>query len=127
MEPSETVLIKVVGICGSGKSTLAAGLRAHGYDARQVSQEHSGVPELWRWRGRPDALVYVDASNEVARARYPHLDLHDRYLQQERQRLQQARLHADCYVLSDGLSPEEVLARVLDCLKKKGLRGQKIT
>lgn len=113
------MLIKVVGVCGSGKSTLVAGLRAHGYDARQVSQEHSGVADLWWRRGPPDALVYVDASNDVVRLRYPHLDLTDRYLHEERYRLRHARAHADCYVLSDGLRPEEVLARVLTCLQRK--------
>lgn len=110
------MFVKVVGICGSGKSTLVMRLRPLGYDARQVSQEHSGVPDLWRRRRPPDALVFLDASNDVARERYGHLNLTDHYLQHERQRLEHARLHADCTVLTDGLTPDEVLAQVLACL-----------
>ncbi len=112
------MFVKVVGICGSGKSSLVGRLRARGYDARQVSQEHSGVPDLWLRRRRPDALIFLDASNEEARRRYTHLQLNDRYLQRERQRLAHAREHADCYVLTDGLTPDEVLLRVLRCLQQ---------
>lgn len=109
-------VIKVVGVCGSGKSTLVERLRARGFDARQISQEHSGVPDLWRRRGPPATLVYLEVSDEMARRRYPHLDLHDAYLAQERQRLALARQHAHCFVHTDELTPEEVLAQVLTCL-----------
>ncbi len=109
-------LVKVVGVCGSGKSTLARQLVAQGFDARQVSQEHSGVPDLWRRRHPPAALIYVEASNEVIRQRYPHLDLTDAYLAEQRRRLAHARAHADCYLDTDGLTPAEVLAQALVCL-----------
>ena len=109
--------IKIVGVCGSGKSELAGRLQALGYHAHQVSQEHSGVPDLWRRRNPADALVYLDASGDTARNRYPHLNLHDAYLDRERQRLSHARAHADCYVLTDDLDPDEVLIRVLNCLQ----------
>jgi len=110
--------IHIVGVCGSGKSTLARGLNQSGYQARQISQEHSGVPDLWRWRRQPDALIYLDASNAVIRARYPKLNLTDEYLAQERQRLAHAREHADCYILTDNLTPQQVLAQAIDCLQK---------
>ncbi len=113
--------IKIVGVCGSGKSTLAAGLRALGYRAHQIAQEHSGVPDLWQRRDPPDALIYVDASGPTVRRRYPHLDLHDAYLARERERLAHARQHADCYILTDNLTPEQVLEKALACLKALGL------
>ncbi len=120
--PAEhTPVIHIVGVCGSGKSTLARRLKRLGYQARQISQEHSGVPDLWRWRCTPDALVYLDADNEHIRQRYPKLNLTDRYLQKERERLAHARRHADCFILTDGLDPGQVLQRVLVCLKNKGV------
>jgi hypothetical protein len=113
--------INIVGVCGSGKSTLAKGLQALGYDARQVSQEHSGVPDLWRRRHPAAALVYLDASGPVLRQRYPDLDLHDAYLAVERQRLDHARQHADCYLFTDDLTPAQVIGAVCECLVRLGL------
>ncbi|HEY53561.1 MAG TPA: hypothetical protein G4N94_08905 [Caldilineae bacterium] len=113
--------IKIVGVCGSGKSELAGRLRLLGYHAQQVSQEHSGVPDLWRRRNPADALIYLDAGGDTIRQRYPHLNLHDAYLAKERQRLAHARAHADCYVQTDALTPDEVLAQALDCLRALGL------
>ncbi|MCW5858491.1 MAG: hypothetical protein KIS63_09400 [Caldilineales bacterium] len=112
--------IKLVGVCGSGKSTLARALQSLGYDARQVSQEHSGVPDLWQRRHPADVLIYLDAGGEAVRQRYPHLDLNDAYLDEQRRRLARARSHADCYVLTDGLTPAEVLSRALAYLSARG-------
>ena len=54
--------VVVVGVCGSGKSELVRRLRAAGFAARVVAQEHSIVRELWRHQGVPDALIYLAAS-----------------------------------------------------------------
>ena len=115
-------IIHIVGVCGSGKSTLARFLNEQGYHARQISQEHSGVPDLWRWRCQPDALLYLDASNEQIRQRYPTLNMTDAYLQKERERLAHARAHADCYIFTDGLTPEQVKTQVLACLETRDLK-----
>lgn len=114
-------LIKIVGVCGSGKTTLAERLRARGYDARQVSQEHSGVPDLWRRRNPPAALIYLDAGNDTIRQRYPRLDLHDAYLAKERARLAHAKTHADCAIDTSELTKDEVLAAAVRGLGKLGL------
>ena len=53
--------IALVGKSGAGKSTLVAGLCKHGYRARQIAQEHSYVPQMWRLIRRPDTLIYLDA------------------------------------------------------------------
>ncbi len=113
--------IHIVGVCGSGKSSLARRLNQRGYQARQISQEHSGVPDLWRWRCTPDALVYLDASNEHIRQRYPKLNLTDEYLATERKRLAHSREHADCIILTDDLTPDQVEERTIACLKRKGV------
>ncbi len=123
-EHSAKPVIHIVGVCGSGKSTLARHLNLRGYEARQISQEHSGVPDLWRWRRTPDALIYLDASNEQIRQRYPWLNLTDAYLGQERIRLAHARDHADCYLFTDGLTPEQVAEKALICLEKLGVLGK---
>jgi len=111
-------IIHIVGICGSGKSSLASRLIQRGYQARQISQEHSGVPYLWRWRCVPDALVFLDASNEQVRQRYPTLNMTDAYLQKERARVAHAREHADCYIHTDGLSLDQVADRVATRLEE---------
>ncbi len=112
--------IKIVGICGSGKSTLALHLRAMGYEAHQIAQEHSGVPDLWLRRNPPDVLVFLETGGEAARVRYPHLNLTDTYLDKERVRLAHAREHADCLVTTDDLNPEQVLTQVLSRLTELG-------
>ena len=116
---SESPVIHIVGVCGSGKSTQVRHLERLGYNARQISQEHSGAPDLWRWRCTPDVLIYLDASNEQIRQRYPKLNMTDAYLQKERARLEHARAHADCFIPTDNLSPRQVLAQILACLKAR--------
>jgi adenylate kinase family enzyme len=126
--------IKVVGPCASGKSMLAARLRALGYDAASAAQDHSYVPDMWRRLNPPDLLIYLDVSLETAR----HRSLDRRgarsargtmgwdqdYLDEQTHRLRHARAHCDLYVSTDGLSEEEVLARVLEFLRSKIRRMQ---
>ncbi len=52
--------VTLVGPCASGKSVLARALQDRGYDARQCSQEHSYVPDMWRRIGKPDVQIYLD-------------------------------------------------------------------
>jgi hypothetical protein len=46
----------------------------------------------------------------------------DPYLEKERKRLAHAREHADCIILTDGLTPDQVAARALTCLEEMGIR-----
>jgi len=112
--------IKVVGPCASGKTVLAASLRRLGYDASSAAQDHSYVPDMWRRINPPDILVFLDVSLEVTHRRGRTGPAWDQeYQDQERVRLQHARAHCDLYLLTDDLSEEEVLARVVEFLEAR--------
>jgi deoxyadenosine/deoxycytidine kinase len=108
------VKIAVVGGCGSGKTTVVDALRARGYDAYVVGQEHSAVATLWR-RQSPDALVFLDVSLDVVRRRrgekWPQW-----LFERQSQRLSDARASADVIVDTGKLSIDETAERVIAAL-----------
>jgi len=106
------LIIAVVGPCTSGKSTLVHALRDLGYDARMPAQEHSYVPDMWQRLIRPDVLIYLDVSWEVARTRRSVTWGPER-IADENERLAHARARADLYLDTDNLSAEEVREQVL--------------
>jgi GTPase SAR1 family protein len=67
-DPVDPRRVVVVGPCGSGKTTLVERLRAQGYDARVVAQEHSIVRDLWR-RREPDVVVALNLDLATLRRR----------------------------------------------------------
>lgn len=105
-------LIAVVGPCASGKSTLVKALRARGYNAREVAQEHSYVDTMWQRLAKPDLLIFLDVSHEVASQRRVS-ETSSTWWDELKLRLHHARLHADLAVNTDDLSSEEVLDRAL--------------
>ena len=113
---SKRSLIGVVGPCGSGKSTLIAGLERAGFRCRHIAQEHSYVPTMWKRITNPDLLIYLNASFEVSTKRRK-LNWNEAEYQEQLRRLEHARQHADLIIETDGLSPEEVLERVLSFIK----------
>jgi len=112
--------IAVVGPCASGKTVLVERLRAGGYDARQCAQEHSYVAEMWRLLSRPEVLVYLDVSLEVASGRRP-VAYGVEYWRPQDQRLVHARQHCDIRVQTDCLSEEQVFATVVEALVALGM------
>jgi hypothetical protein len=90
-------------------------LQARGLDARQIVQEHSYVPQMWQVFTRPDLLIFLDASHGVCNRRKNLGWTPEEHAEQMR-RLDHARRHASLVVLTDTLTPEEVLARVWDHL-----------
>ncbi len=113
---AERPLIAVVGPCASGKSLLVERLRQRGYNAREVMQEHSYVPAMWQRITNPDMLIYLDVSGEVALRRRPTYATPKRW-DALSERLRHARQHADIYLDTDDLTPEEVLDSVLALLR----------
>lgn len=107
--------IAIVGPCAAGKSSLAARLVQHGYRARQIVQEHSYVGHMWQVLGKPDVLIYLDASFATCSQRKALGWQEHEYLEQRR-RLQHARQHCDVYINTDSLTPEQVLRIALQAL-----------
>lgn len=113
-------LIAVVGPCAAGKSSLVKGLKARGYNARCVAQDHSYVPDMWRRITNPDLLIYLDVElNTIVQRR--RVSWGGRYLNDERHRLRHARQHCDLYLRTDALTEEEVLRQVLSFLNEHNL------
>ena len=112
-------LVAVVGPCASGKSLLVRTLRTRGHNAREVAQEHSYVPAMWQRITQPDLLIYLDVSWKVARWRRPTGADADWWDELAR-RLHHARQHADLYIHTDELTPQQVLARTLAFLETAG-------
>ena len=118
MEPSSSrAIIGVVGPCGSGKSTLISGLGKNGYSCRHIAQEHSYVPSMWQKIAKPDILIYLYASFPVSTARR-QLNWHKKDHDEQIHRLVHAREHADLFIDTDDLSPEQVRQKVLAYLKE---------
>jgi cytidylate kinase len=114
--------IAIVGPCGAGKSTLAQALQERGYQARQITQEHSFAPAMWQLITNPDVLIYLDASFPVASQR-KSLDWNSKDHREQLHRLRHAREHCHIYIQTDGLTAAQVLEKALMELKALGLRG----
>ena len=110
-------LIGVVGPCSAGKSTLIAELQEYGVRTRHIAQEHSYVKDMWRRLSNPDILIYLDVSYPVAQERRKLTWTEGEY-QKQIHRLRHAREHADFYLSTDDLTPNEVLKKVLELLKE---------
>ncbi len=105
--------IVIVGPCAAGKSTLRDRLLARGFtQVRVVAQEHSGVRDLWKMRGYPEALIFLDVKTATANARQGRSDWTLAAQAEQLERLQQARAACDLYLPTDELSPDEVADRV---------------
>ncbi|MFQ6101456.1 MAG: hypothetical protein ACE5OS_09515 [Anaerolineae bacterium] len=115
-EQEEHPLIAVVGPCGSGKTLLVWALRERGYNVHEVAQEHSHVPAMWQRITQPDLLIYLDVSWEVACQRRPS-DAGADWWAALAHRLRHARQHADLYIHTDELTPQEVVDRTLAFLE----------
>ncbi|MGD0750811.1 MAG: hypothetical protein ABSA23_05315 [Anaerolineales bacterium] len=110
-------LIGVVGPCAAGKSTLIAGLTRLGYRSRHIAQEHSYVKDMWLRLTNPDVLVFLDASYPITCQR-GQLDWTIAEWQEQQYRLRHAREHAGLYLVTDRLSAEQVLDRVVEFVRQ---------
>jgi deoxyadenosine/deoxycytidine kinase len=105
--------IVIVGPCAAGKSTLRDRLLERGFtQVRVVAQEHSGVRDLWKMRGYPEALIFLDAEVETANVRQGRSDWTLAARAEQIQRLEHARTACDLYLPTDKLTPAEVADRV---------------
>jgi len=72
---------------------------------------------MWKHITNPDALIFLDCSFENSTSRRKLNWLPADHKEQLR-RLSHAREHADIVIDTNHLTPDEVLARVLDYLKE---------
>lgn len=121
-QEDQTPLIGIVGPCGAGKSTLANALDALGYRTRHIAQEHSYVKDMWKRLTNPDLLIFLQVSYEAACRRRSLNWTEADYLEQQR-RLAHAREHADLFIDTDPLDPNQVLKRVLAFLRVNSARS----
>lgn len=110
--------IVVVGPCAAGKTTLVNGLREQGFaSARLVAQEHSGIRDLWMRRGRPDALIYLDAQVATMNRRQGRADWTEAARAEQLLRLESARRECDVYLDTSDLSIPQVLEAIVRFLQ----------
>ena len=114
-------LIKVVGISAAGKSTLIRGLRNLGYDAHPISQEHSGMPDLWRQYGEPTVLIFLEIDLAGQQARRPDVAWTAKALHEEQLRLKHARDHAQLRISTSQMEPAQVLKLALTFLQHENI------
>lgn len=103
--------VVVVGVCASGKTTLVNRLRKLGIDAHNVAQEHSGIKTLWR-KKEPHVLVMLDATLATIRKRR-NVPWGEERLISQRERLVDARSHAQLFIQTDSIGKEDVVQQVL--------------
>lgn len=105
-------LVGLVGPCTSGKSAVGDLLAERGYAVRHIAQEHSFVPAMWRLIARPDVLIYLAVSYpETLRRR--RWDWTTAEYEEQLRRLANAREHADLFIDTDPLTPEQAADRIV--------------
>ncbi|MFT7584067.1 MAG: deoxyadenosine/deoxycytidine kinase [Cellvibrionaceae bacterium] len=118
MKIKEDLKIAIVGPCSSGKSTLRKSLLASGYlIVKNPTQEHSYVKDMWQRITNPDVLIYLDVDYPATLIRRPHIDLGPQRVETQNERLAHAREHADFYLDTSLLTPDEISEQALQFLQ----------
>ncbi len=118
----EEIKVAIVGPCSSGKSTLRKALVSDGFrNIKMPTQEHSYVKDMWQKITKPDILIYLDVDYPTTLVRRPHIDLGPERVETQNDRLSHAREHADFYLDTSPLSPEEISEIIVEFLNTKTL------
>jgi len=112
------VRVGIAGICASGKSALVGRLNTAGYDAHEIAQEHSYVPDMWRRIHPPDVLILLTAEYDTVLSRRPNSLMTPSLFALMLRRLEHVRQHADLVIGTDRLSEEDVFGQALDYLTR---------
>jgi len=90
---------------------------------KEIRQEHSAAPDMWRRITDPDVLIYLDVSLNVG-AQREGLDRPSSWWQEEREvRLAHARDHCDLYIDTSKLSVDEVVDTALRFIEGTPLKS----
>lgn len=108
-----------MGNCASGKTSVVRALRWRGYEAWSVAQEHSVIPDLWE-RQDPDVVIYLDVSLDAVRFRRGNRSWPGWIYDAQRQRLQNARDHADLVIDTDQQNLGSVIDAIVGFLERRG-------
>jgi thymidylate kinase len=114
--------IGVVGPCSAGKTTLINTVKKYGFNIHHIAQEHSHVQDMWQQLDKPDVLIYLDVTYNVSMKRRP-LNMTREDFSDQIKRLEHARQHANLYINTTVLTPEDVLNQVLQYLEGHGILG----
>jgi deoxyadenosine/deoxycytidine kinase len=113
--------IGVVGPCTAGKSTLIRALQGkYKVALRHKAQEHSYVQSMWQRINPPDWLIFLDVSYPVSIQR-KNLNWTEAEFQEQQRRLAHAREHANLYLMTDDLTPTQVVELVSEFLIQQGI------
>lgn len=110
--------IGLVGPCTAGKSTVGSRLRELGYEVRQIAQEHSYVPNMWKRISNPDILIFLEVSYENTLSRR-NLSWKKSDYEIQLHRLRHAKAFATLSINTDLYSVEEVVIIIIDFINSK--------
>ncbi len=79
------------------------------------------MPDMWQKVVNPIVLVYLDVSYDVSMRR-KIINMNAQEFDEQLARLDHARQHADIYLHTDPLTPEEVLEAILTSLEERGIQ-----
>ncbi len=71
---------------------------------------------MWRRISNPDVLIYLDVSMDVAAQREGLEQPSSWWVEEREARLAHARAHCDLYIDTSTLTPDDVLAQVIQFL-----------
>lgn len=110
--------IGLVGPCTAGKSTVGSRLRELGYEVRQIAQEHSYVPNMWKRISNPDILIFLEVSYENTLSRR-NLSWKKSDYEIQLHRLRHAKEFANLSINTDLYSVDEVVVIIIDFINSK--------